>query len=113
MKTDSEALLNAGIETAAKAWKKFIAEGQLTNDEFDCFCTHQVGNAHRKLLYNKLQLEITRDFPTLAEFGNTGSVSCPMTAARAIESGIIKPGSTVALLGIGSGINATMMGISW
>ncbi len=113
METDSEALLNAGIATAARAWENFIAENLLTNGDFDCFCTHQVGNAHRRLLYDKLQLDITRDFPTLAEFGNTGSVSCPMTAARAIESGIIQPGSTFALLGIGSGINATMMGISW
>ncbi|MCF6175053.1 MAG: 3-oxoacyl-ACP synthase III [Victivallaceae bacterium] len=112
METDSEALLNAGVETAVQAWERFNTESP-TNDDFDCFCTHQVGNAHRRLLYDKLQLDITRDFPTLAEFGNTGSVSCPMTAARAIESGIIQPGSTFALLGIGSGINATMMGISW
>jgi hypothetical protein len=36
-----------------------------------------------------------------------------MTAAAAIENGIIKSGSTFAMLGIGSGINATMMGITW
>jgi acyl-CoA:acyl-CoA alkyltransferase len=113
METDSEALLYAGIETAAAAWDKFKQESLMSNNDFDCFCTHQVGTAHRRLLYNELELDINRDFQTLEMFGNTGSVSCPMTAAQAIESGSIKSGSTFAMLGIGSGINATMMGITW
>ena len=113
METDSEALLEAGIATAAAAWDQFTTENRQSNDAFDCFCTHQVGVAHRRRLYDKLKLDITRDYPTLENYGNTGSVSCPMTAACAIEQGIIKPGSTFAMLGIGSGINATMMGITW
>lgn len=113
METDSEALLSAGIKTAATAWEKFKGECVMTNEDFDCFCTHQVGNAHRRMLYEKLKLDISRDFSNLEMFGNTGSVSCPMTVALAIEAGNIKPGSTFAMLGIGSGINATMMGLTW
>ena len=113
MNTDSEQLMKYGVETAAQAWDKFKSETGWTNSTPDTICTHQVGSAHRKLLYETLGLDISKDYPTLAEFGNTGSVSCPLTLIRATENGKVSKGDKVALLGIGSGINCTMMGVEW
>lgn len=113
MNTDSELLLKYGIETAAETWEIFKKETAWNNDTPDCICTHQVGSAHKKLLFDTLELDTSKDFPILAEFGNTGSVSCPMTLARAVENGRISKGDKVSLLGIGSGINCTMLGVEW
>ena len=111
MNTDSEQLLKYGIETAAKTWTIFKNETSWENNTPDCFCTHQVGTAHRKLLFETLKLDQSKDFPTLAEFGNTGSVSCPVTMIKAIENRKLSKGDKIALLGIGSGINSTMLGV--
>ena len=113
MNTDSELLMKYGIETAAETWSIFKEETEWDNSTPDCICTHQVGSAHRKLLFETLGLDSSKDFPTLAEFGNTGSVSCPITFMKAVEA--LKPskGDKVALLGIGSGINCTMLGVEW
>ena len=111
MNTDSEQLLKYGIETAAKTWNIFKKETGWQNETPDCICTHQVGSAHRKLLFDTLELDASKDFPTLAEFGNTGSVSCPMTFAKAMEDGNLSKGDKISLLGIGSGINCTMLGV--
>jgi len=113
MNTDSETLMLRGIETAAKNWEMFKAETGWTNDDVDCTCTHQVGSAHKKLLIESLKLDASKDFATLETWGNVGSVSCPLTAAVAAEEGILKSGDKLALLGIGSGINSTMLGINW
>jgi len=113
MNTDSELLLKYGIETAGQTWEKFKQETKWNNNTPDCICTHQVGAAHKKLLFDTLDLDRSKDFPTLAEFGNTGSVSCPMTLAKAAEEGRISKGDKVSLLGIGSGINCTMLGVEW
>lgn len=113
MNTDSEALLKAGINAAAETWQRFKTKLGRGNDDFDCFCTHQVGTAHRRMLYERLGLDMDRDFPSLETTGNVGSVSCPMTAAMAVEAGAVKSGSRLALLGIGSGINCTMLDITW
>ena len=113
MNTDSELLMKYGVETAAKNWDYFKTETGWNNDTPDCICTHQVGSAHRKLLFETLELDIDKDYPTLSSFGNTGSVSCPMTFAMATENGKISNGDKVALLGIGSGINCTMLGVEW
>ena len=113
MMTDSETLMQRGVETAAKTWSKFKQETSWENDTPNVFCTHQVGTAHKKLLFNTLNLDLQKDFPILESYGNSGSVSCPMTIALAAENKILKKGDKLAALGIGSGINSTILGVEW
>lgn len=113
MNTDSEELLIRGVETAGATWKVFERETGWSDADINCFCTHQVGSAHRKLLFETLKIDQSHDFPTLENWGNTGSVSCPLTVALAAENGALKSGMRLAMLGIGSGINSTMLGVEW
>ena len=114
MTTDAEALLEAGIAVAQRTWKKCQDElGWSDAMPPDRICTHQVGSAHRRRLFAALNLDPRNDFPVVAEFGNTGSVACPLALARAVEANVITAGDRVALLGIGSGINCTMLGVEW
>jgi len=113
MQTDSEQLLVAGIELARQTFGGFLEELGWTAGRIDRTICHQVGHAHRKLLFQALQLDPKLDFPTVEWLGNTGSVALPLTAAIAIERGHIRPGDRLALLGIGSGINVVMLGVNW
>ena len=113
MATDSEDLLVRGIETAAAAWGKFSSMPGWSGVDIACFFCHQVGAAHARLLCEKLAIDPAKNFQTLAHFGNTGSVSAPLTMALGIEAGVFRPGMKAALLGIGSGINCLMLGIEW
>lgn len=113
MQTDSERLLHAGIETAADAFGAFLDEVGWQREQIDKTFCHQVGVAHRKLLFEKLGLSPGADFSTVEFLGNTGSVAVPITAAIGIERGHLKAGDQVALLGIGSGINVLMLAVHW
>jgi 3-oxoacyl-[acyl-carrier-protein] synthase-3 len=113
MSTDSEALMHYGVETAGATWDLFKNETGIAETDIGCICTHQVGSAHKKLLFESLGLDFGKDFSTLEFMGNTGSVSCPVTAAIAVETGVVSQGTTLVLLGIGSGINCTMLGVKW
>jgi 3-oxoacyl-[acyl-carrier-protein] synthase III len=113
MSTDSELLLEKGVETASFCWEEFLRRMNWTKDSIDRFFCHQVGKAHAKLLFNTLALDETRNFETLAQLGNVGSVSAPITMAMGIEQGVLNRGDNAALLGIGSGINSLMLGIKW
>jgi 3-oxoacyl-[acyl-carrier-protein] synthase-3 len=113
MDTDSESLMLAGVEVASRTWQKLKKELAWTDMSPDLICTHQVGNAHKKLLFDRLGIEIEKDFPVLEFFGNTGSVSCPSALALADEAGRIHDGNKIAMLGIGSGINCIMLGVEW
>ena len=64
-------------------------------------------------MLQSLELDPIVDFATLETLGNTGSVALPLTMAMGIEQGHLEPGDRVALLGIGSGINALMLAVDW
>jgi len=113
MATDSEELLVRGIETAHATWNDFLIELAWQPSEIDVLFCHQVGQAHARLLFEKLQLDLAKNFETLAFLGNTGSVSAPITMAMGIEQNVFQPGQKAAMLGIGSGINCLMLGIEW
>ena len=113
METDSEALLHAGNALAARTWERFCAEHDLDRDRIDRVVTHQVGVAHRRLLFETLELDPAKDHPTVELLGNIGSVSLPATLALAVADGAVVPGQTVALLGIGSGLFCQMLAVEW
>ncbi|HBT97200.1 MAG TPA: 3-oxoacyl-ACP synthase III [Desulfobulbaceae bacterium] len=113
MATDSEELLVRGVETAAATWRKFTAYPGWGAMDIGCFFCHQVGSAHARLLCDTLAIDAAKNFQTLAHFGNTGSVSAPLTMALGIRAGAFQPGMKAALLGIGSGINCLMLGVKW
>jgi 3-oxoacyl-[acyl-carrier-protein] synthase-3 len=113
METNSEELMHRGVETACKTWEQFSCIPGWGREDVDRFFCHQVGTAHARLLFERLGLDSSRNFETLALLGNVGSVSAPITMAMAIEQGVFNPGQRAALLGIGSGINCMMLGVEW
>ena len=113
MQTDSEQLMREGIATGVDTFTRFMNETEWTPDDIDKTFCHQVGSAHRKTMLDSLGLRHERDFATLEWLGNTGSVALPITMAIGLEKGHIDSGDKVGLLGIGSGINCLMLGVTW
>jgi 3-oxoacyl-[acyl-carrier-protein] synthase III len=113
MMTDSETLLHAGVDLAHRSFAEFLDEVGWRAEEIDRTFCHQVGQAHRKLMFETLELDTAIDFSTVEWLGNTGSVAVPLTAALGVERGHAQPDDRVAFLGIGSGINCLMLGVEW
>ena len=112
METDAEALLEAGNALAARTFPLFLEELGWSARELERIVTHQVGAAHRRRLFETLELDPARDFPTFETLGNIGSVSLPLSYSLAREKGFIGPSQRTALLGIGSGLHCLMLGLS-
>ena len=113
MRTDAEMLLYAGIDLAAETWCETKRALAWTTGDVHKVFTHQVGRAHRKLLFERLGLDPSLDLPTVEGLGNTGSAALPTAFSLGIERGLVGAGDHVALLGIGSGLNALMLGVEW
>lgn len=113
MHTDAQELLVRGVEVAQVTWGRAKEELQWSDESPDVICSHQVSRAHREELYRALALDGGKDFSSFEFLGNCGAASLPATTAMAVEEGRVKSGDRLALLGIGSGINCTMLGIEW
>jgi 3-oxoacyl-[acyl-carrier-protein] synthase-3 len=114
MQTDSEALLKSGVALARETWQSFASEFEISGQDIDWVIGHQVGRVHEDALLSAIELKDKKRHSTFEDFGNTGSSALPLTLARAIQSGQgPKRGEFVTLLGIGSGLVCTMMGVNW
>ena len=108
MQTDSEALMHAGVKLAKKTWTLFQEKTKI--DTPDWVITHQVGSAHEKLTLEALRLENIPTVRTYPSLGNTGSAALPLTLYKLLNEQQLQ-NKKVALLGIGSGLTSTMMGL--
>jgi len=113
METESEELLHAGIELATSTWDETKKILNWNNDTPDWIITHQVGKAHEAITFDKLNISLDKAFANYQTLGNTGSAALPSALSQLSESGKIKKGDLVALLGIGSGLSSTMLGVQW
>jgi acyl-CoA:acyl-CoA alkyltransferase len=111
MTTESELLLQAGLQVAGRCWKRFLQHTGWVTEAIRMTVCHQVGRAHQKQLLESLGIPEELDFVTYPETGNVGSVSLPLTLERALGSGKLQRGDKVALLGIGSGLSSIMAGV--
>jgi 3-oxoacyl-[acyl-carrier-protein] synthase III len=114
MTADASKVLIFGVELARQTWD--LASKSLANwsdAEIDAYMPHQVSRRNMDVLNEKLGLTPRKhhlNFPTL---GNIGPAAVPITLCQADESGRIHAGNHVALMGIGSGLNCSMMSVTW
>ena len=109
MRTDTSALLEAGLKLAEAVWSDVVEEFDWLN--MDRYILHQVSAVHTTMLCERLGIDISRAPMTFPVLGNIGPASVPITLAR--EVGNLEAGERVLCLGIGSGLNTAACEILW
>ena len=84
--------MRQGIAAGVQTFDRFLAAAGWEPDDIDRTFCHQVGAAHRKLMFESLGLEPANDFATLETLGNTGSAALPITMALGVEQGRLRSG---------------------
>jgi 3-oxoacyl-[acyl-carrier-protein] synthase III len=108
MRTDTKALLDAGLHLAKVAWAE--AEDRSYRDA-DRFILHQVSAVHTAMMCEVLEIDPAKAPLTFPTLGNVGPASVAITLAGEVDS--LQPGDRVMMLGIGSGINAMATELIW
>jgi acyl-CoA:acyl-CoA alkyltransferase len=114
MVTDAQKLLVAGVELAARTWKRAGEKFRNWCDEtISRYIPHQVSQANMHALNQTLGLTAEKVQLTFPWLGNAGPAALPITLAIAEEEGKLNSGDHLALMGIGSGLNCSMMSVTW
>lgn len=110
MATDTAGLLAAGLDLAEVAWRESAASlGWLHGIEW--FILHQVSQVHTKALCARLEIDEHKAPLTYPRYGNVGPASIPITLANVQDD--IATGQRVLCMGIGSGLNVSVMELRW
>jgi len=114
LRTDAGKVLTNGVILGRETWKDYLTKtSQTFRSKTDKIVCHQVARTNREAILKELGISKNNDFVTYPFLGNMGAVSLPTTAAIAEEEGFLRFGDKVHLLGIGSGLNCTMLGLEW
>jgi 3-oxoacyl-[acyl-carrier-protein] synthase-3 len=109
MRTDSRALLAAGVQLAVDTWADASAFFDWT--DLDAYVIHQVSSVHTAAITTALGIDPSRTPVVFPTRGNVGPASIPFTLADA--SPAFLPGNRIGCMGIGSGLNASVIEITW
>lgn len=113
MTTDPPRLLTEGVALAGRTWAEMEQWPEWRRERMAEFALHQVGKANHDSLVRALNLPPERALKIYPQLGNVGAAGVPLTLARSLEQGRVTQGNSVALMGIGSGLNVSMMSVDW
>ncbi|MCB9778699.1 MAG: 3-oxoacyl-ACP synthase III [Alphaproteobacteria bacterium] len=113
MKTDPAKLLQEGVKLAGRTWAAMKDELSVDPADVAEYALHQVGKANHDAVTSALDVPLDRALRVYPDLGNVGAAGVPLTLSRAVEAGRVLHGDTVALMGIGSGLNCAMMVVDW
>ncbi|MEE9413943.1 MAG: 3-oxoacyl-ACP synthase III [Acidimicrobiales bacterium] len=108
MRTDTRALLDAGTDLAKIAWDDAETDDWLN---MDVYILHQVSKVHTAAMIDVLGLDAEKVPMTFPNFGNMGPAAVPFTLAT--EANSLNAGDRILCLGIGSGLNASVVELLW
>lgn len=109
MFTDAKALLKGGMDLVTAAWRE--ARKHWNWGQMDRYIMHQVSDVHTDAIVKAVKLDRTRIPLTYPTLGNMGPASIPITLAQ--EAASLRRGDRVLLMGVGSGLNTSMLEIAW
>ncbi|MEA2009543.1 MAG: 3-oxoacyl-[acyl-carrier-protein] synthase III C-terminal domain-containing protein, partial [Actinomycetota bacterium] len=79
--------------------------------DVDRYIFHQISQVHTTMLCERLGIDIAKVPLTFPLLGNVGPASIPITLSMEADS--LQSGDKVLLMGIGSGINTSVMELTW
>ncbi|HJN76117.1 MAG TPA: 3-oxoacyl-ACP synthase III [Myxococcota bacterium] len=109
MTTDPTRLLAEGVRLARQTWDSFRRE----QGDSSAFALHQVGKANHDTVCRALGIDDRRALRIYPEIGNVGAASVAIAAGMSVEQGAVRPGEGLTLMGIGSGLNVSMLRVDW
>ncbi len=92
MRSDEQGYMRGGdvfnfvIREIPKDIKKTMVEANVTNDNIDFFCFHQANNFINAYIAKKMKLQAEKIPHTIEKFGNTSSVSVPLTIVSELKN---------------------------
>ncbi len=110
MHTDSTGLMNAGLALSCELWAESAADFGWDSG-IERYVMHQVSTVHTKAISDALDIDLGRVPLSFPSRGNLGPAAIPFTLAGVAAE--LSQGDRVLLMGIGSGLNASVSEIVW
>jgi 3-oxoacyl-[acyl-carrier-protein] synthase III len=110
---DGSRLREAFVAFGPGPVEQALAAAGVTIDDVALIAVHQVAVAYLADVHRALGVPADRTILTVADHGNIASATLPLQLATALESGRLRRGDVVLLLGLAGGISMGAMVVRW
>ncbi|MBI4785740.1 MAG: ketoacyl-ACP synthase III [Chloroflexi bacterium] len=97
----------------ASAARQVAQQAGWTLDKVDLFIPHQANLRIIDSAAKSLKIPPEKVFVNLEKYGNTSAASIPIALCEAIDTGRIKPGDKVLMVGFGAGLTWAACALEW
>lgn len=101
------------IKVMGEAAVRALHNAGLEHDDVDCLVPHQANIRIIQSAAKRLKLPMEKVMINVDKYGNTSAASIPIALNEAVQSGKIKKGDTVVLVGFGAGLTWASCVIKW
>ncbi|MGN0106432.1 MAG: beta-ketoacyl-ACP synthase III [Hominilimicola sp.] len=108
-----QAVMKFAVKAMADASAKVIKEAGLTWEDIDLVVPHQANYRIVDSAIKRMGIEKEKVFLNLEKYGNTSASCIPVALSQAVESGRIKKGDKIVLVGFGGGLTWGAALIEW
>ncbi len=110
---DGRPVKEFALRVLPKVIADVVSEAELTIDDINHFVLHQGNTRLVEALVREMCIDERKAPLSAPYFGNTAAASIPLTLARLHESSPITRGSHVLLAGVGGGMTAGAVVLTW
>lgn len=101
------------VTTVAAEIKTLLGKNNLSLDQIDWFVPHSANLRIIEAICNETGFPIEKVLESIVNFGNTSSASIPIALHNGIQSGKVKRGDKIMLMGFGGGLAYAGTIIEW
>ena len=110
---DGREVFRFATRVVDKATREVVEQAGLTLDDVELFIPHQANLRIIQAGARALSVDEGRIFVNLDKYGNTSSASIPLALCEAVESGRLRPGDHLVLIGFGAGLAWAAAAVQW
>jgi 3-oxoacyl-[acyl-carrier-protein] synthase-3 len=101
------------VTKMSEQMKVLAAKNDLTLDQIDWFVPHSANLRIIEAICNDTGFPLEKTLESIVDFGNTSSASIPIALYNGIQSGKVKRGDRIMILGFGGGLAFAGTVIEW
>ncbi|MBT3321433.1 MAG: ketoacyl-ACP synthase III [Anaerolineae bacterium] len=110
---DGKGVFRFATRVMARATKEALEKAGLEAEDLDLVIPHQANTRIIEAAARGLKLPMDKFMVNLEKYGNTSTASVPIATVEAFESGRIKPGDKIVLVGFGGGLTWGALVAEW
>ena len=101
---DGRAIFRFAVDIIPKCLNQLFEKSGTSLEQVDHVVCHQANSRIIDHVVKKLGAPADKFYKNMHRYGNTSAASIPLALDEMLESGVIRPGQTVACVGFGAGL---------